>query len=75
VLGARTNREGGPSALAAAISGRTACYGFHLDENRQATMVVDVRCPIGTESDLGALGFMIGQLAENRVPCLRFHDW
>ena len=75
VLGARTNREGGPSALAAAITGRTACYGLHLDENRQATVVVDIRCPIRAESDLGALGFMVGQLAENRVPYLRFHDW
>ena len=28
VLGARTNREGGPSALAAAITGRTAHYGL-----------------------------------------------
>ena len=75
VLGARTNREGGPSALAAAITGRTACYGLHLDVNRQATMVVDIRYRIRSESDLGALGFMVGQLAENRVPYLRFHDW
>jgi predicted aconitase len=75
VLGARTNREGGPSALAAAITGRTACFGLHLDENRQATVVVDIRCPIRSESDLGALGFMVGQLTENRVPYLRFHDW
>jgi predicted aconitase len=35
VLGARTNREGGPSALAAALTGRTPCYGLHLDENRR----------------------------------------
>ena len=34
VLGARTNREGGPSALAAAFVGKTPCYGLHLDENR-----------------------------------------
>ena len=27
VLGARTNREGGPSALAAALTGRTPAYG------------------------------------------------
>ena len=75
VLGARTNREGGPSALAAAIAGRTAYYGLHLDENRRATAVIDVRCPIRSESDLGALGYLGGQLVENRVPCLRFLDW
>ncbi|MCK4429401.1 MAG: DUF521 domain-containing protein, partial [Candidatus Aenigmarchaeota archaeon] len=32
VIGARTNREGGPSALAAAICGRTPNYGLHLWE-------------------------------------------
>ncbi|MDH5703102.1 MAG: aconitase X catalytic domain-containing protein, partial [Aigarchaeota archaeon] len=36
IIGAKTNREGGPSALAAALTGRTPMYGLHLDENRQA---------------------------------------
>ena len=31
VLGARTNFEGGPAALAAALTGRVPRYGFHLD--------------------------------------------
>ena len=35
VIGARTNREGGPSALAAAIIGKTPKYGLHLVENRK----------------------------------------
>ena len=74
VLGARTNREGGPSALAAAISGRTACYGLHLDGNRQATVVIDVRCPICSEADLGALGYLVGRQVENGVPYLRFRN-
>ncbi|MFL7791121.1 MAG: aconitase X [Anaerolineae bacterium] len=67
-LGARTNREGGPSALAAAITGRTAAYGLHLDENRRATLRVDVRCPVSTSSDFGALGYLVGRAAGNRVP-------
>lgn len=67
-LGARTNREGGPSALAAAITGRTAAYGLHLDENRRATLQVIVRCPVRTLSDFGALGYLVGQAARNRVP-------
>jgi hypothetical protein len=67
VLGARTNREGGPSALAAAITGRTAAYGLHLDENRRATLRVDVRCPVHTLSDFGALGHLVGKIAQNRV--------
>src|SRR5437879_2664099 len=43
VLGARTNREGGPSALASAVTGVTPNYGPHLDGERHATTVVDVR--------------------------------
>jgi predicted aconitase len=74
VLGARTNREGGPSALAAAITGRTARYGLHLDENRQATAVVDVHCPVASEADLGALGYLVGQQVRNGVPYFRFGD-
>ena len=68
VLGARTNREGGPSALAAAIIGRTAAYGLHLDENRRATLRVEVRCPVRSPADLGALGYLVGKAARNRVP-------
>ena len=40
-IGARTNREGGPGALAAAILGRTANYGLHLDENRVPGVVIE----------------------------------
>src|SRR5438309_2887237 len=43
VLGARTNREGGPSALAAAIVGATSEYGLHTDEGREPTTIVHVR--------------------------------
>jgi len=68
VLGARTNREGGPSALAAAITGRTAAYGLHLDQNRAPTLRVIVKCPVRTISDLGALGYLVGQAAHNDVP-------
>ncbi|MGQ9600100.1 MAG: aconitase X [Anaerolineae bacterium] len=79
VLGARTNREGGPSALAAAIVGRTARYGLHLDENRRATAVVEVHCPIRTEADLGAVGYLVGRVVQKGVPYFRFShfdlDW
>jgi len=68
VLGARTNREGGPSALAAAITGRTAAYGLHLDVNRRATLRVEVRCPVESIADYGALGYLVGKRARNRVP-------
>ncbi len=68
VLGARTNREGGPSAMAAAIAGRTAAYGLHLDQNRRASLRVEVRCAVETLSDFGALGYLVGKQAGNRVP-------
>jgi predicted aconitase len=71
VLGARTNREGGPSALAAAITGRTPRYGLHLLENRRAQLVVEVRCPVQSSADFGALGAMVGRTARNRVPYFR----
>ena len=37
VLGARTNFEGGPSALAAALTAETPRYGYPLDERRRGT--------------------------------------
>jgi predicted aconitase len=68
VVGARTNREGGPSALAAAIVGRTARYGYHLDENRRATHVVEVTCPVESIADFGALSYVVGKAVAAGVP-------
>lgn len=68
LLGARTNREGGPSALAAALIGKTPCYGFHLDENRKGSYLVDVRASLKCAADYGALGVLVGQTAKMRVP-------
>jgi predicted aconitase len=68
VLGARTNREGGPSALAAAISGRTAKYGLHLGENRLAHHRIQVKCPVGSIADFGALGYIVGKRVGDGVP-------
>jgi len=68
VIGARTNREGGPSALAAALIGKTPNYGYHLSENRQPTLQVYVRSKLKRGSDFAALGFWMGRRAKNRVP-------
>jgi hypothetical protein len=68
VIGARSNREGGPSALAAAIVGRTARYGYHLDENRLADIVVEIHCPVCSVADFGALSYVVGKAAGNGVP-------
>jgi predicted aconitase len=67
VIGAKTNREGGPSALAAAFVGKTPCYGLHLDENRIPDVHVQVNAEIAKLSDWGALGYAIGKKAENKI--------
>jgi predicted aconitase len=71
VLGARTNREGGPSALAAAITGRTAKYGLHLEKNRQARHLVHVDCALESIADFGALGYIVGREVEDAIPYFR----
>ena len=65
VCGARSNYEGGPSALAAGLTGRTPRYGFHLEECRRATLKVRVAFEPRTLNEWGALGGLIGRLAGN----------
>ena len=68
VIGAKTNREGGPSALAAAFVGKTPCYGLHLDENRVPDTHVEVTAKLSKFSDWGALGYCIGEGVQNKIP-------
>ncbi len=65
VSGARSNFEGGPSALAAGLTGRTPRYGFHLDEQRQATVRFRIDTTPSQLNDWGALGGVIGRRAGN----------
>ncbi|MBY8990424.1 MAG: aconitase X catalytic domain-containing protein [Candidatus Lokiarchaeota archaeon] len=60
VIGARTNREGGPSALAAAITGKTPRYGYHLEENRHSEVLIEVNAQIIGTDQFGVLGKIIG---------------
>lgn len=73
VIGARTNREGGPAALAAAIVGKTPLYGFHLDENRKANLVVNVTTEL-KGADFGALGYIIGKVVGGGVPYFKLQN-
>jgi len=68
VIGAKTNREGGPSALAAAFVGKTPYYGLHLEENRVPDVHVDARVNLKKLSDWGALGYCIGEKVGNKIP-------
>jgi predicted aconitase len=61
VFSARSNFEGGPSALAAALTGRTPRYGYHLDECRRATRRFRLTSMPRDLSEWGALGGIIGR--------------
>jgi len=65
VCGARSNFEGGPSAVAAGLTGRTPRYGFHLDAQRRATVRFRVDWTPVALNDWGALGGLVGRLAGN----------
>jgi predicted aconitase len=72
VCGARSNFEGGPSALAAALTARTPRYGYHLEERRRATLAVNVDFTPRELNDWGALGGIVGRLAGDywQVPAI-----
>lgn len=75
VLGARTNREGGPSALAAALTGRTPAYGYHLESERHPSLTVTITVPLKGSADFSYLGVAIGRqmeaLGTKPIPYLR----
>jgi hypothetical protein len=73
VIGARTNREGGPGALAAALIGKTPCYGLHLEKNRSPQVVIDIKSGDKNWSiaRYGALGYHTGKLVGNKIPYFR----
>lgn len=73
VIGARTNREGGPGALAAAITGKTPCYGFHQSENRMATHIINVDAPL-SGIDYGTLGYIVGNEVGGGIPYFIFNN-
>jgi predicted aconitase len=72
VLGARTERYGDFTDLAAAITGRVPWRGLHTDEGRLPTLVVElsagVVATLTDESAFGVLGFALGARAGGRVP-------
>jgi len=70
VLGARTNREGGPSALSSAVTGFTPEFGLHLDEKRKAGVRVNVRAKLGGMR-FSLLGLALGPMLEGEIPYFR----
>src|SRR5699024_7174831 len=68
VIGARTNREGGPSGLASAITARTPEYGFHLKENRYGKVLVKIESELNDLTDYGTLGYFTGSIVGKETP-------
>jgi len=67
ILGIRSNRESGFSALASAVTGKTPLSGLHLDENRVARLNVRVDTSLKSTLDYGLLGYYAGKVAKGVV--------
>jgi len=65
VLGLRTNREGGPLALMAAIAGRTYYYYMHVDSERVPRSSYRLEAPEGYVIDPARAG-VLGELLVTR---------
>jgi predicted aconitase len=76
VCGARSNFEGGPSALAAGLTGRTPRYGLHLDENRLPTKRFSLKYQPKDLTEWGILGAIVGKLSGSywEVPIIECLD-
>jgi hypothetical protein len=70
VLGGRTNAEGRESAGAAMLTGKIPYWGYHLDENRLGTHLVEIDIEVRDTVDWGLLGYYIGEVVQERIPVL-----
>ncbi len=73
VFGARSNFESGPAALAAALTGRTPEYGFHLNEHRKGTFAVRLDAALDDLADWGAVGKLVGESHQDYFAVPVFH--
>ena len=70
VLGGRTNTEGRESAGAAMLTGKIPYWGYHLDQNRLGTHLVEIDIEVKDTADWGLLGYYIGEVVQERIPVL-----
>jgi predicted aconitase len=75
VFGARSNFESGPAALAAAITGRTPEYGFHLDAHRRGGFTVELRTRLDDLADWGMVGKLVGEPHQSYFSVPVFHGF
>lgn len=71
VLGGRTNTEGAESSAASMLVGRTPNWGYHLDENRLGTHLINVEYDVESVMDWGLLGYYIGEMVKEQVPVIQ----
>jgi predicted aconitase len=75
VFGARSNFEAGPAALAAALTGRTPEYGFHLSSNRVGNFAVELKAELNDLADWGAVGKLVGESHQSYYAVPVFHGY
>jgi len=70
--GARSNIEGGTTAIASALTGRTPEYGLHITGNRYGEVLIDVARNAEPEkfeyADYSALAHWAGKVVVDRIP-------
>jgi len=67
VVGARTNRESGISAIASGIIGKTPYYGLHIKENRSPDVLVVLK----RDMNVSMAGYRIGRMLKKEIPIFR----
>jgi predicted aconitase len=70
VLGARTNTEGRESTSAAMLTKKIPDWGFHRDEYRVGTHLIEVETPVESVMDWGMLGYFIGDVVQEAIPVI-----
>ena len=72
VLGARSNRYGDFIDISCAVTGRAPAIGLHLDEGRQASIVIRVGSGLPIEEDwfYPILGCLVGKIVGSSVALL-----
>lgn len=75
VIGARTNRESGITAICSAITGMTPMHGLHLKKNRAPKFLIEVRPTLRlTPGDFSLLGYFIGKTCKDAIPYIKIRQ-
>ncbi|RLE86517.1 MAG: hypothetical protein DRN04_19360, partial [Thermoprotei archaeon] len=70
ICGARTNREGGPSTVFAALIGKVPYMGMHVESYRTPRVLIKVEAPIENSLHAGVLGYTIGLYVKDQIPLI-----